>query len=129
MSKRSVDLYPTNGLQDIDQEYGASQRKSDSLAHDPNELAFSSQPGTVRPWWMLGFEKRSSLGLFVFFGGAMLGYSLAKSPSMSFKELLERFVPGEGYWFEQSFWKINIMIHIFASVRKYSVPDVPYERR
>ncbi|CEL60101.1 hypothetical protein RSOLAG1IB_09350 [Rhizoctonia solani AG-1 IB] len=120
MSKPSEDhIRTTYGAQEIDQEYGDSGRKSDSLAHGPGELEYPSRLGTQplsRQWWMLGFEKRSSLGLFIFFGGAIVGYSLAKSPSMSFAELLKRFVPGEGYWFEQTFWKINIMIHIFASV-------------
>ncbi|KAJ1302862.1 hypothetical protein OPQ81_003164 [Rhizoctonia solani] len=117
MSKLSDDnIQTTYASHDTDQEYGGTRRKSDSLAHCPDDIEYSLQPGTPRPWWMLGFEKGSSLGLFVFFGGAIIGYSLAKSPSMSFRLLLKRFVPGEGYWFEQTFWKINIMIHIFASV-------------
>ncbi|CUA78413.1 hypothetical protein RSOLAG22IIIB_07066 [Rhizoctonia solani] len=65
---------------------------------------------------MLGFEKRSSLVLFVFFGGAILGYSLAKSPTMRFQTLLKILFPGEGFWFEQTFWKINLMIHIFTCI-------------
>ncbi|KAF8746982.1 hypothetical protein RHS02_00619, partial [Rhizoctonia solani] len=118
MSKPSDDNTGTYGLQEIDQEYGDSHAKSDSLAHVPGELDCSSRirtPTLARPWWMLGFEKWTSLAAF--FGGAIMGYSLAKAPMMSFDELLKRFVPGEGYWFEQRFWKISIMIHIFASLR------------
>ncbi|CAE6448992.1 unnamed protein product [Rhizoctonia solani] len=119
MSKRSQDnIDMTYGSQELDQEYGDPRGKSNSIVDNPGELDYSPQ----RPWWMLGFEKRSSFGLFVFFGGAMMGYSLAKSPTMSFKELLKTFFPGEGYWFEQTFWKINLMIHIFTSIRKHSVP-------
>ncbi|QRW22386.1 hypothetical protein RhiXN_09973 [Rhizoctonia solani] len=119
MSKPSDDNTGTYGLQEINQEYGDSHAKSDSLAHVPGELDCSSRirtPTLARPWWMLGFEKWTSLGLSAFFGGAIMGYSLAKAPMMSFDELLKRFVPGEGYWFEQRFWKISIMIHIFASL-------------
>ncbi|CAE6477511.1 hypothetical protein ACGC1H_007639 [Rhizoctonia solani] len=113
MSKRSQNtLDIVYNSQDIDQEYGESRVKADSLANIPDELEYSPP----RPWWMLGFEKRFSLGLFVFFGGAIVGYSLAKSPSLSFKESLNQLFPGEGFWFEQNFWKINLMIHIFASL-------------
>ncbi|EUC56580.1 transmembrane protein, putative [Rhizoctonia solani AG-3 Rhs1AP] len=113
MSKRSEDnLDIVDNSQDIDQEYGESRVKADSLANVPDELEYSPP----RPWWMLGFEKRFNLGLFIFFGGAMVGYSLAKSPSMSFKQSLRQLFPGEGFWFEQNFWKINLMIHVFASL-------------
>ncbi|KEP50112.1 putative transmembrane protein [Rhizoctonia solani 123E] len=113
MSKRSEDnLDIVYNSQDVDQEYGESRVKADSLANVPDELEYSPP----RPWWMLGFEKRFNLGLFIFFGGAMVGYSLAKSPSMSFKQSLRQLFPGEGFWFEQNFWKINLMIHVFASL-------------
>ncbi|CAE6477737.1 unnamed protein product [Rhizoctonia solani] len=119
MSKRTSDnLDITYDLKETDQEYGEPQGKSDSAPHVPSDLEHSSQFGAsgFRPWWMLGFEKRFSFGLFVFFGGAILGYCLARSPLMNFKELLKLSVPGEGFWFEQKFWKINLMIHVFASI-------------
>lgn len=69
-----------------------------------------------RPWWMFSFEKWSSVGLFIFFGGAMLGYALSRTPRLSFKEMLKLTTPGEGYWYEQSPWKPNIIIHIITSI-------------
>ncbi|CAE6340723.1 unnamed protein product [Rhizoctonia solani] len=65
---------------------------------------------------MLGFEKMTTVALFIIFGGAILGFSLSRTPMLSFSRLLEMTTPGEGFWYEQAPFKANIIIHIFTSL-------------
>ncbi|KAF8602087.1 hypothetical protein BDV93DRAFT_524287 [Ceratobasidium sp. AG-I] len=69
-----------------------------------------------KPWWMFGFENKSTIPMLIFFGGAILGFSLSRVEMLRFKTLLKMTTPGEGYWYEQSPWKANVIIHIFTHV-------------
>ncbi|CAE6368545.1 unnamed protein product [Rhizoctonia solani] len=83
--------------------------------------AYTNEVSTSRrPWWMLGFDKMSTAALFIIFGGAILGFSLSRTPMLNFNRLLELTTPGEGFWYEQAPFKANIIIHIFTSLRQYS---------
>ncbi|KAG9078463.1 hypothetical protein FS749_009510 [Ceratobasidium sp. UAMH 11750] len=73
-------------------------------------------PPTRGPWWLFGFQKKLSLGLFVVFAGAILGFSLARTPMLSFQQLLKITTPGEGYWYSKPVWKPNVMVHIWTSL-------------
>ncbi|GAB1524882.1 hypothetical protein RhiTH_008038 [Rhizoctonia solani] len=81
------------------------------------EYAYTNEVSTYRrPWWMLGFEKKMTPVLFVIFGGAILGFSLSRTPMLNFNRLLQMTTPGEGFWYEQAPFKANIIIHIFTSL-------------
>ncbi|KDN42422.1 hypothetical protein RSAG8_06739, partial [Rhizoctonia solani AG-8 WAC10335] len=68
------------------------------------------------PWWMLGFEKRLNLGLFLFCGGAAIGFSLAGAQKLSFQRLVETTTPVEGYWYQKLPWKVSIILHIMTTI-------------
>lgn len=70
-----------------------------------------------KPWWMFGFEKRSSIPMcewvvilfrfmcfffsflaVIFFGGAILGFSLSRTMLMHFNTLLKITTPGKRLW-------------------------------
>ncbi|KAF8746893.1 hypothetical protein RHS02_00620, partial [Rhizoctonia solani] len=85
------------------------------------EYVYTNEVSTYRrPWWMLGFEKKMTPVLFVIFGGAILGFSLSRTPMLNFNRLLQMTTPGEGFWYEQAPFKANIIIHIFTSLRQCS---------
>ncbi|EUC54304.1 transmembrane protein, putative [Rhizoctonia solani AG-3 Rhs1AP] len=68
------------------------------------------------PWWMLGFEKWWSLGLFVLCGGGAIAFCLAGAQKMSFQRLIATTTPVEGYWYQRSPWKVFIMLHILTII-------------
>ncbi|KAH7339060.1 hypothetical protein B0J17DRAFT_659636 [Rhizoctonia solani] len=97
---------PTNGIRSSPKE----------TYHQPSYTYTPNVSTSRRPWWMLGFEKKTTVGLFIFFGGAILGFSLSRTPMFSFTQLLKLTTPGEGYWYEQAPFKTNIIIHICTSI-------------
>ncbi|CAE6477741.1 unnamed protein product [Rhizoctonia solani] len=84
--------------------------------HEPRYTYTDGGSTRRRPWWMLGFERKTTVGLFIFFGGAILGFSLSRTPLLSFSGLLKMTTAGEGYWYEQAPFKANIIIHICTSL-------------
>ncbi|QRV80546.1 hypothetical protein RhiJN_08561 [Ceratobasidium sp. AG-Ba] len=90
-------------------------RSTSDLESSAARLTLNTGP-VKRPWWTLGFEKKMSIPLFIFFGGAILGFSLARTPMLHFKELLRLTTPGEGYWYTKPGWKPNIKIHVWTSL-------------
>ncbi|KAJ6518309.1 hypothetical protein C8R47DRAFT_960113 [Mycena vitilis] len=64
---------------------------------------------------ILGFkEKYSLLNCFVW-GGALIGFCLARSTAMRPSETSSLLPPGEWLWFNQPTYKINLFIHIYLS--------------
>ncbi|EUC56579.1 transmembrane protein, putative [Rhizoctonia solani AG-3 Rhs1AP] len=84
--------------------------------HQPSYTYTTGTSTYRRPWWMMGFEKKQTVGLFVFFGGAILGFSLSRTAMLSFHRLLKLTTAGEGYWYEKAPSKANIIIHIWTSL-------------
>ncbi|KAF9258562.1 hypothetical protein L218DRAFT_729626 [Marasmius fiardii PR-910] len=65
---------------------------------------------------MLGFREKLSLILMFIFGGALLGYCLAKSFFMDSKKRMELTTAGELFWFNRAPYKATYIIHIFLSI-------------
>ncbi|KAJ7471829.1 hypothetical protein FB451DRAFT_308808 [Mycena latifolia] len=65
--------------------------------------------------WILGFrDKYSLLNCFVW-GGALVGFCLARSITMNPGRTASLLVPGEWFWFRQPMYKINLFIHIYLT--------------
>jgi len=65
--------------------------------------------------WILGFrDKYSLLNCFVW-GGALVGYCLARSVTMNPGKIAGLLVPGEYFWFIAPMYKINLFIHIYLT--------------
>ncbi|KAJ7641353.1 hypothetical protein FB45DRAFT_737652 [Roridomyces roridus] len=67
--------------------------------------------------WILGFrEKYSLLNLFIW-GGALVGFCLARSVTMNPHpaRIASLLVPGEWFWFQRPLYKYNLFIHIYLT--------------
>ncbi|KAJ7159836.1 hypothetical protein C8R43DRAFT_1124205 [Mycena crocata] len=65
--------------------------------------------------WILGFrEKYSLLNCFIW-GGALVGFCLARSITMNPGRAPDLLIPGEWFWFQQPMYKINLFIHIYLT--------------
>jgi len=65
--------------------------------------------------WAFGFREKYSLALLLFFGGALIGFCLARSPMMSPARFREKTVAGEWFWYRQPLYKPSAFIHIYLS--------------
>ncbi|KAK6992076.1 hypothetical protein R3P38DRAFT_3088916 [Favolaschia claudopus] len=67
--------------------------------------------------WILGFKARYSLINCFVWGGALVGFCLARSVTMNPKPSLiaAQLVPGEWFWFKQPLYKVNLFIHIYLT--------------
>lgn len=65
---------------------------------------------------MCGFNEKYSLGLLIFFGGALIGFCLARTLMMSPANLRDLTIPGEWFWYRQSVFKPCIFIHVYLSI-------------
>ncbi|KAJ6510422.1 hypothetical protein C8R45DRAFT_964053 [Mycena sanguinolenta] len=67
--------------------------------------------------WILGFrDKYSLLNCFVW-GGALVGFCLARSVTMNPTpaKIAAQLIPGEWFWFQEPMYKINLFIHIYLT--------------
>lgn len=81
----------------------------------------SRQPNTfVTMYWgissILGFKEKYSLLLFFIFGGALIGFCLARTLMFNPENVQHSTVPGEWFWYRQKLYKPNIFIHIYLSI-------------
>lgn len=68
----------------------------------------------------IGFQKRYNFILFVIFGGAMLGFTLAKFQYLNYDKIycnrertgLSTASPGECYWYDRGFYRIGMLMHL-----------------
>jgi len=65
--------------------------------------------------WILGFRDKYSLLNCFIWGGALVGYCLARSPTMNPAKIANLLVPGEWFWFAHPVYKINLFIHIYLT--------------
>jgi len=65
--------------------------------------------------WILGFRDRYSLLNCFVWGGALVGFCLARSVTMNPGKIAALLVPGEWFWFRQPMYKINLFIHIYLT--------------
>jgi hypothetical protein len=66
--------------------------------------------------WILGFKERFSLVLFIFFGGALVGFCLARTKMMSPYNVRTLTIAGEWYWYSKPLYKPNLFIHIYLTI-------------
>jgi len=59
-----------------------------------------------------GFRKGYNFILWFIFGGAMLGFTLARFQYLHVPTLREGVSPGEWYWYRQPLYKIGILLHL-----------------
>ncbi|KAJ6589089.1 hypothetical protein B0H19DRAFT_230385 [Mycena capillaripes] len=67
--------------------------------------------------WILGFRDRYSLLNCFVWGGALVGFCLARSVTMNPNptKIAVQLIPGEWFWFRQPMYKINLFIHIYLT--------------
>ncbi|KAG9121330.1 hypothetical protein FRC07_002745 [Ceratobasidium sp. 392] len=65
---------------------------------------------------MLGFGEKFSLLFFILFGGALLGFCLARVIMMAPSNVETMTVPGEWYWYRKPLFKQCIFIHIYLNI-------------
>ncbi|KAF7293184.1 hypothetical protein HMN09_01196400 [Mycena chlorophos] len=66
--------------------------------------------------WILGFHEKYSLLNFFVWGGALIGFSLARAVTLDPSTWKDQLVPGEWFWFQHSSYKINLAIHITLTI-------------
>jgi hypothetical protein len=66
--------------------------------------------------WIFGFREKYSLLLLIVFGGALIGFCLARSIMMNPANVRNMTISGEWFWYRQSLYKPCIFIHIYASI-------------
>ncbi|KAG8907595.1 hypothetical protein FRB99_003519 [Tulasnella sp. 403] len=64
---------------------------------------------------ILGFKEKYSLVLGFIFGGALVGFCLARAFMMNPANVEHKTVPGEWFWYRQRLYKPNIFLHIYLT--------------
>ncbi|CAE6472477.1 unnamed protein product [Rhizoctonia solani] len=88
----------------------AAKQSEDSMANDQRPNAF------VRVFQALGFKKGYNFVLWVIFGGAMVGFALARYMYLNPSIMLKGIAPGEGYWFQHGIYHAGILIHVATTL-------------
>jgi len=65
--------------------------------------------------WILGFRDTYSLLNCIVWGGALVGYCLARSITMNPGTIAANLIPGEWFWFKEPMYKINLFLHIYLT--------------
>ncbi|CAE6439415.1 unnamed protein product [Rhizoctonia solani] len=81
----------------------------------------------------LGFKKGYNFVLWFVFGGAMLGFVLARFMYLHAPTMLAEIAPGEAYWFRRGIYKAGMLVHLgsvlpagFLAVFQF-VPAIRYK--
>lgn len=64
----------------------------------------------------LGFSKTYNFLLFFIFGGALLGFCLARASYLNIHTFLQNAAPGETYWYRQKLYKIGVQLHLISII-------------
>ncbi|KAF2164775.1 hypothetical protein M409DRAFT_24680 [Zasmidium cellare ATCC 36951] len=65
----------------------------------------------------IGFQHSYNFLLFFIFAGALLGFSLARTPYLNVNgTFLSSAAPGEAYWYRQEYYNIGIHIHLISII-------------
>ncbi|KAI3612079.1 hypothetical protein WG66_016170 [Moniliophthora roreri] len=130
-SETSRNAYVIRPAAYTDYHLGSSQSATMSPVYQPS-VAISppqatpsySRIGTRNPVfslymslsWMMGFREKYSLFLLFVFGGALVGYCLARSLLMNPGKMRSMTTPGEFFWFNIQLFRINYILHIYLTV-------------
>ncbi|KAG9024881.1 hypothetical protein FRB95_010942 [Tulasnella sp. JGI-2019a] len=86
----------------------------------PQSLGSENGASLANIYWtasaILGFKEKFSFLLCFVFGGALLGFSLARTEMMSPSNVAHLTVPGEWYWYRQLLYKPSIFLHIYSTI-------------
>ncbi|KAF7365774.1 hypothetical protein MVEN_00451400 [Mycena venus] len=66
--------------------------------------------------WMLGFRDKYSLLNCIVWGGALVGFCLARTITMNPGRIPHLLIPGEWFWLSQPIYKPNLFIHIYFAI-------------
>ncbi|KAG9033708.1 hypothetical protein FRB95_014497 [Tulasnella sp. JGI-2019a] len=80
---------------------------------------------------ILGFMRRRSLYLWLFFGGLTLLFTLAHLENLSPKGMRKRLAPGEWFWYQQKYYQLGMQLHlmsVFPTSVIFVFQFVPYIR-
>ncbi|KDQ55610.1 hypothetical protein JAAARDRAFT_37015 [Jaapia argillacea MUCL 33604] len=66
--------------------------------------------------WILGFRERYSLLLMIIFGGALVGFCLARAMMMRPANVRDLTIAGEWFWYRQPLYKPTIFMHIYLTI-------------
>ncbi|CAE6509867.1 unnamed protein product [Rhizoctonia solani] len=68
--------------------------------------------GYQKAFQTLGFKKGYNFVLWIIFGGAMLGFVLARFMYLHVPTMLAGIAPGEAYWFRRGVYKAGMLVHL-----------------
>jgi len=66
--------------------------------------------------WIFGFREKWTLVWALTFGGALLGFCLARAMTMNPRIAKKEAAAGEFFWFDKPFFKINYFIHTYFTL-------------
>jgi len=66
--------------------------------------------------WILGFKEKSSFVSLFIFGGALIGYCLARTMMLDPAKVPTLLVPGEWFWLRRRMYNICIFMHIYSAI-------------
>jgi hypothetical protein len=66
--------------------------------------------------WIFGFKERFSLAFLVVFGGALIGFCLARTIMFNPKNVQNLTIPGEWHWYQKKVYKPSLFIHIYCTI-------------
>ncbi|KAH7330652.1 hypothetical protein B0J17DRAFT_619972 [Rhizoctonia solani] len=102
----------SNHLEPIASDMGKPSR--DSLANDQTKIR---KPNPfVLLFQALGFKKGYNFVLWFIFGGAMVGFALARYMYLNPSIMLKGIAPGEGYWFQRGVYRAGILVHVATTL-------------
>ncbi|KAG8982356.1 hypothetical protein FRB94_000897 [Tulasnella sp. JGI-2019a] len=86
----------------------------------PQSIGSGNGTSIANIYWtasaILGFKEKFSFLLCFVFGGALLGFSLARTEMMSPRNVAHLTVPGEWFWYRQSLYKPSTFLHIYCTI-------------
>ncbi|KAJ6602490.1 hypothetical protein DFH09DRAFT_899971 [Mycena vulgaris] len=109
-------LYPESSfspytLDEEDKRLGVAPPRPESVPERPQQRGSIYRSIS----WILGFRDKYSLLNCFIWGGAMIGFCLARSVTMNPSQIANLLVPGEWFWFREPMYKVNIFIHIYLT--------------
>ncbi|KAL0070587.1 hypothetical protein AAF712_002426 [Marasmius tenuissimus] len=101
---------------------------------ESRDISMKNRPNPfVHLFQALGFKKGYNFVLWFIFGGAMLGFVLARSMYLHAPTMLEGVAPGEVFWLRSGIYKVAMLVHLgtvlpagFLAVFQF-VPAIRYK--
>ncbi|CAE6525619.1 unnamed protein product [Rhizoctonia solani] len=95
----------------------ASEPAKQSQDSVTNDQVDTRKPNPfVRLFQALGFKKGYNFVLWFIFGGAMVGFALARYMYLNPSHMINGIAPGEGYWFQRGVYRVGIILHVATTL-------------